>query len=72
MRERELRDEVADVRGLGVVRLEKFLARGRVEEQVFDLDRRAEARARRMDVGLLAARDDDFRAEVGALRPRLH
>ena len=72
MRQRELRDEVADVRGLRVIRLEEFLARGRIEKEVFDLDRRAEARAGRVDVGCLAARDGDFRAEVGALRPRLH
>ena len=72
MRQRELRDEVRDVRGLRVVRLEELLARGRIEKEVLDLDRRAEARAGRVDVGCLAARDGDLRAEVSALRPRFH
>ena len=72
VRERELRNEVRDMRAFRVIRLKEFLACRRIEKEVFHLDRRAEARADVLDFRWLAARDLDGRTEVRAHRPRLH
>ena len=69
-RERKLDDEVIDARALCVIRLEELLARRRVEEEVFHLDRRADVAARLDEVRLLAARDGHARAEIVALAAR--
>ena len=69
-RERELDDEIVDARALRVIRLEEFLARRRIEEEVLYLDRRADIAARLDEVRLLAARDGYARAEVVTLAAR--
>ena len=72
MRERELYDKIVDARPLRMIRLEEFLARRRIEKEILDLYRRAEARPRLADIRRLAAADLDLRAEICARLARLH
>jgi len=74
MRERDLRDEIGDVRGLGRLALEELQARGHVVEQIRDLDRGARGCADLGDRDEAPALDLHARAReiVGAARRQRH
>ena len=69
-RERETDHVVADLSRLGRVRLEKFLARGRVKEKILDAHTRPDLTARVLDHGRTAAADVNARAEIIRRLPR--
>ena len=69
-REREADHIVADLARLGRIRLEKFLARGRVEKKLLHAHSRSDLTARVLDLGRLAAEYVDTCAEVVRCLPR--
>ena len=70
IRERELRDDARDLRGLGAIGLQELPPRRQVVEEIVDLDDRAFRRRRFDDAGDGAAVDADLGAALPSARAR--